>query len=450
MSRRSFRSRFTSRWVALLPALVLVANAAIPVTAAEGDTYTAVWVDGATTTDTLDLDGGTTTATLRITNDSASNTLGSASITLPSDYELSDTQTLGDTFIVPNLGLDPGTSADVNIALRTPCLPNVTAEPWTTAAKGSSDFSGDDDFTRNAETNEPATTRDNTSCQLRFANQPNTTKTLNVIKDGYNSTGDPLSVQIFDPETDAVVDTDADVTITIGTNKAGTVALAGDVVAAVNGTATFSALTIDKAGTPYTLKADSDVATNTDETGNFTVADTVAKCNGAGCKFNQAGGGVSYTTTPTTGKNGATFVASLNVPNLRIDCEFAPYNYPASRQPNSVWFLYDDGATGQSAKTNVIVIPGNIVKITPENGTSKYRVCYSSPVRFRDRNGNLAPLDNTRTGNPTTYFGVNWYTGLLPDCAKKNPVAPCVVKWVGSGPDRVGTFLTPPGDPGFR
>jgi len=45
---------------------------------------------------------------------------------------------------------------------------------------------------------------------------------------------------------------------------------------------------------------------------------------------------------------------------------------------------------------------------------------------------------------------VNWYTGLLPDCAKKNPVPPCVVKWVGSGPDRVGTFLTPPGDPGFR
>ena len=171
--------------------------------------------------------------------------------------------------------------------------------------------------------------------------------------------------------------------MTTGTNKAGGT-LSNATVAADAGTATFSALSLNKAGTPYTLKASSVVATNTDETANFTVADTVAKCNGAGCKFNQGNATGSYTTTPTTGKNGATFVASLNVPNLRIDCDFAPYNYPASRQPNSVWFLYDDGTNNRSAKTNVIVIPGNVVKITPENGTSKYRVCYSSPVRFRD------------------------------------------------------------------
>ncbi|MFL5684679.1 MAG: hypothetical protein ACJ77D_01365, partial [Chloroflexota bacterium] len=68
---------------------------------------------------------------------------------------------------------------------------------------------------------------------------------------------------------------------------------------------------------------------------------------------------------------------------------------------------------------------------------------------FKDRLGHDAAID-TRPGNPTEYFGVTWYTGLLPDCAKKNPVPPCVVSWVGSGPDRIGTFLTPPGDPGFR
>jgi hypothetical protein len=368
-------------------------------------------------------------------------------VTLPSDYELLPDEVFGATVMITGLDVAPGESADdITINVRAPCLPNTDGTTWVTTAENSESAA----FALADGPGDPTTTRTDASCQLRFANQPNTTKTLNVIKDGYNSTGTALQVEIIDPETHDVVSTDADVTMSIDTNPGGG-ALAGEVVAAVEGTATFSGLTIDKpAGTPYKLKASSEVATNTPKTNPFTVADTVAKCNGAGCKFNQAGGGVSYTTTPTTGKNGATFVASLNVPNLRIDCEFAPYNYPASRQPNSVWFLYDDGATGQSAKTNVIVIPGNIVKITPENGTSKYRVCYSSPVRFRDRNGNLAPLDNTRTGNPTTYFGVNWYTGLLPDCAKKNPVAPCVVKWVGSGPDRVGTFLTPPGDPGFR
>ena len=447
MSRRSSRSRFATRWVALLPALVLAANAAIPVSAVDPvRRYSASWVDSDTPTSTLDLQGGSQTLSLRITNDGTSTeNIASISVTLPADYTLLPDEISGGTLTVSGFDLAPGADTDVPVDVRAPCLPNTDPSTWVTTAE----TSGSDAFVLADGPGDPTTTRTDASCQLRFANQPNTTKTLDVIKDGYNSTGTALQVEIFDPETNDVVSTTEDVAMSIGTNPGGAT-LAGDVVGAVDGTATFLGLKLDKAGTPYTLKADSDVATNTAESNPFTVADTVAKCNGAGCKFNQGNATGSYTTTPTTGKNGATFVASLNVPNLRIDCEFAPYNYPASRQPNSVWFLYDDGATGQSAKTNVIVIPGNIVKITPENGTSKYRVCYSSPVRFRDRNGNLAPLDNTRTGNPTGYFGVNWYTGLLPDCAKKNPVAPCVVKWVGSGPDRVGTFLTPPGDPGFR
>jgi len=448
MSRRSTISRLRSRWVALLPALVLAANAAIPVSAGEGDIYTAAWVAGEGTSGTIDLDGGTTDVSLRITNEATNeNNIGSVSVTLPADYALLPGEELGATVDVSGLNLANGQSVDIPIDLRTPCLPNPDASDWAVDVSGTGEEPVQ--FAPDPETSAPSTTRNDTSCQIRFANQPNTTKTNSVIKDGYNSTGSALNVEIFDPETDDVVSTTEQVVLSTGTNKAGG-ALAGNSVAAVGGTASFPNLSLDKAATGYTLKADSDVATNTAESNSFTVADTVAKCNGAGCKFNQANATGSYTTTPTTGKNGATFLASLNVPNLRIDCDFAPYNYPASRQPNSVWFLYDDGTSNQSAKTNVIVIPGNVVKITPENGTSKYRVCYSSPVPFRDRNGNLAPLDSTRTGNPTAYFGVNWYTGLLPDCAKKNPVPPCVVKWVGSGPDRVGTFLTPPGDPGFR
>ena len=161
MSRRSSRSRFATRWVALLPALVLAANAAIPVSAGEGDIYTAAWVAGESTATTIDLAGGTTSATLRISNDGGStNTLGSASITLPADYELVDSQVLGATVELHNLDLAPGTSADVRIDVRTPCLPNETAETWVTAAKVSSDFSGDDNFTLNEESSDPSTTRE--------------------------------------------------------------------------------------------------------------------------------------------------------------------------------------------------------------------------------------------------------------------------------------------------
>jgi hypothetical protein len=107
----------------------------------------------------------------------------------------------------------------------------------------------------------------------------------------------------------------------------------------------------------------------------------------------------------------------------------------------------------------VIVIDKSIVQVTPENGASKYRVCYSSPDRFRDRTGSMAQPDpgawNTSvpgTVGPSVYFGETWYTGLLPDCAsKKNPVLPCSLGFVGnSAGDRVGTFLTPPGDPSYR
>ncbi|HET9667931.1 MAG TPA: hypothetical protein VFP09_14285, partial [Desertimonas sp.] len=206
------------------------------------------------------------------------------------------------------------------------------------------------------------------------------------------------------------------------------------------------------------LKASSPAASNTPLSGQFMVSNTVDKCAGAGCSFTENDGlDNSYTTTPKNGTEGADWATTLNLPGLRISCDFGSFDYPDSRQPNAVWYVYDDGATA-SAKTNVIVIDKSIVQVTPENGASKYRVCYSSPVRFRDRTGNLAQPDpgawNTsvpETVGPSEYFGTTWYTGLLPDCAKKNPELPCSLGFVGnSAGDRVGTFLTPPGDPGFR
>ncbi|HET9084667.1 MAG TPA: hypothetical protein VFN41_09725, partial [Candidatus Limnocylindrales bacterium] len=279
MFRRPFASRSHSRWIALLPALVLAANAAIPVSADEPvRIYSATWlVDSETTASTVDLPGGTTSDTLRITNDSTSTvTLGSARITLPSDYVLTDTEVFGDSIVVPNLGLDAGQSADVPMDIRTPCLPNTTAVAWTTAARSSSDFSESDDFTLTGST--PSTTRNATSCQIRFANQPNTTKTNNVIKNGYNSTAPELKVEIFDPATDGVVETNATVTLSTNTNPSGGT-LSGASESASNGTATFSNLKVNKPG-PYTLDADSVVVTNTDTSDPFLVGDTVAKCTG--------------------------------------------------------------------------------------------------------------------------------------------------------------------------
>jgi hypothetical protein len=365
--------------------------------------------------------------------------IGSASITPPAGYTVE-----GGIVELTDLSIAPGDYLDVTFDVTAPCLPDETPNAWSVVAKPSSDLSGEDQFTLAGEA--PSTTRDVATCKLRFTNGPATTKTNNVIKSGFNSTGDPLSVEIYDPVTDDVVDSDATVTLTATVNPAGGT-VSGNAVSASAGTATYPNLKANKAGS-YKLQASSPVTVNTPTTARFMVSDTVSTCSGNGCKFTETQGGNSYTTTPQSGTAGAKWATSLNLNNVRISCDFAPFNYPDDRQPNSVWYVYDDGTAG-SAKTNVIRIAANIVKKTADNGASKYRVCYSSPVRFKDRTGNLAQPDPWSDG-PSAFFGETWYTGLLPDCLKK-PVAPCVMSWTGaSGGDRTGTFLTPPGDPSYR
>ena len=42
---------------------------------------------------------------------------------------------------------------------------------------------------------------------------------------------------------------------------------------------------------------------------------------------------------------GARWASSVNLPGVRVSCDFAPFDYPDERQPNAIWFSYDDGDT---------------------------------------------------------------------------------------------------------
>ena len=117
------------------------------------------------------------------------------------------------------------------------------------------------------------------------------------------------------------------------------------------GVATFPALKIDVPGA-YKLKASSPAASNTPLSGRFMVSNTVDECAGPGCSFTENDGvGNSYTTTPKNGTAGADWATTLNLPGLRISCEFAPFNYSDRRQPNAVWYVYDDGGTVRRRRT---------------------------------------------------------------------------------------------------
>ena len=451
--------------IALLAGLVLVVGSSLTVNAAtDTKPYTATWVSGGNPVEnppnSISLASGSTSAVLRLTNNANPQTLGSANITLPSDYVLvsgSVGTTSGNTLQVRNLNLAPGASINITINLKTPCV-GAGSEAWGLIVKQANNFSGPpgNDFVLAAGKAAPSSTVSGSQCLLRFANQPNTTATGNTIKTGYDSTGDGIKVEIYDPGTGLTVDSNAMVTLTLGYSPAGGTLSGGGATAAAAGVATFSGLSINVAG-PYKLRASSPAASNTPNSTQFMVSDTVDTCQGAGCSFTEDQAANNYTLTPKNGADGAKYVATLNLPGLKISCQFDPYNYSDLRQPNTVWYTYDDGSTA-SLKTNVIVIDKGIVQVTPENGASKYRVCYSSPVRFKDRLGNDAPADpwTSPDGNgnvgPSTYFGQTWYTGILPDCgSKKVPPAPCVISWTGdSAGNRIGTFVTPPGDPSYR
>jgi hypothetical protein len=281
---------------------------------------------------------------------------------------------------------------------------------------------------------------------LRFANQPNTTGTGQSIRDGHGSSGDAIRVEIYDPATNEPIDTDAAVTLILGSNAPRGTLIGGE-ANAVAGVATFPDLSIDTPG-PFKLEASSPATSHTPVSDQFMVADTVATCDGPECSFTETQDQNTYTTTPVQGSAGAEWASSLNLPGVRVSCEFAPFDYPESRQPNAIWYSYDDGET-MSPKTNVIVINQSVVDQTPDNDPSDYRVCYSSPVPFTDLNGELAQPDPWDDG-PSAYFGTTWFTGLLPDCDEGDPVAPCVLKWTDENGNRVGTILTPPGDPMIR
>ena len=193
---------------------------------------------------------------------------------------------------------------------------------------------------------------------LRFANQPRTAGTGRPTRDGHDSTGEAIRVEIYDPATNRTVDTDADVTLTLGLGSARG-KLIGGTAKAVAGVATFPDLSIDTPGL-YTLKAGSATDSDTPLSDGFMVADTVATCDGPGCSFRETREPHTYTATPEQGSAGARWASSVNLPGVRISCDFAPFDYPDERQPNTIWYSYDDGDT-RSPKTIVIVIDKAIV-----------------------------------------------------------------------------------------
>jgi hypothetical protein len=278
-----------------------------------------------------------------------------------------------------------------------------------------------------SDTSDPFDITAGAATQLAFGQQPSNTRAGSAITP-------PVTVRALDSSGNLVTSFSGNVTVAIGANPAGGALSGTTTVAAVNGVATFSNLSIDKAGNGYTLNASaSGVNGATSNTFNITggvatrvefgqqptdtpagapisPAVTVRTVDSSGnldtafsgnvtitIGANPAGGTLSGTTTVAV-VNG---VATFN--NLRINRVGSGYTLVANA----------GGLTGATSSPFAITA-GTAVQLTfgqqPTNTAAGATITPPVTVRALDSSGNLV---TSFSGNVTIAIGTNPTGGTL-------------------------------------
>jgi hypothetical protein len=368
--------------------------------------------------------GSTATFTATLTNETSTQQVGSANLTLPSGFiplsvgapPVGSATLVGSTVQLRDLSLPPGASTSVSVSTRVPCSP-VTST-WSVIAKQANDFAGDpgNDLTLDA-THSSLTTTLTGRCHLgiEFASQPADSQIATAITTAtFDPTGTPITVRVLDGNGDPISSSTVAVTLSIGTNPGGGTLSGTTTVNAIGGSASFPGISIDKAGLSYTLAA-STFATAIDPaiSNSFNIANVGKRCPAGTCSSGiVAAGTTSASEVASSGAVGDLLSLYISVEGL--DC-------PGYTETSAV-VTFD--VTGTRTKTVTIVVPKAGLN------ASKMQVCFSSPTAFIDRSGALVNL------------------GLLADC--KVAVAPCVtsIKVVQNTIEAI--FETPAGDPRGR
>ncbi len=375
--------------------------------------------------------------TLTITNTSNQAQLGSANVTLPPGLTLTGAATSSstgtatanlstNTVELRTLGLQPRGSFVATVAAQVECAANHTAYVWTFQVKQANDFNGTpgNDLVQDA----PVTSTIPGNCGLSFTKQPaHSEKSPTVI-----------TSQVFQPAGDAVTVSVVDAAGllpvtwwvgTIGLDK-GNDPTAGDVAvftggtagSAVNGSRTF-APTIDISATGYTVIANA-TAGNAASQGivsglpsqSFNIVDVATICGSTGGCTARAGRGQKTEAVVDASPSGAAgdlVILSINDPTVTLTCR----GYTASSDLVVFDVTKSDGAPSLRAKTATLTLQAVFVN----KSASKYQVCFQGA-----------------TGVPL----------LLPTCAAKTPVPPCVVsKALDKFKNLVIVVSAPAGDP---
>lgn len=383
---------------------------------------------------------------LTVTNTSTQASLGSMNITAPegivltsADASPGDATLVGASLVeVRSLGLAPGQQTVISLGAQVECASNNAPYTWAFNVKQANDFNGTpgNDLTADAPTVNTVTG----TCQLAFAAQPQHAEDAPVAITSviYDPAGDPVQVAITDAtNTDKVAWWSGSVTLALGDDlSGGTAVLGGTTTAVISGGSASLAPTISRSASGYSLLATAtptagtaSVGTSTAavESASFNIVDDASICGAtSACSATAGESGKTKATvaaSSTNGQEGDLVILSINDPTLSLDC--------AGYVETSDLIVFDvtasDGTTasGRSKTLTMTLAAENVTK-----SASKYEVCWFSPIDFKTKSGAQAT------------------TGLLPTCANRNPVPPCIVsKGLDRTKDLVIVVSAPPGDP---
>jgi hypothetical protein len=372
--------------------------------------------------------GSTTTYTVTLTNETDTQTLGSANVTSPTTFTVTGAHDLsagtftvsGNTVLLRNLNVAPGGSVSVQVDAQAPC--HVSTYSWSSIAKQSNNFSGTpgNNLFLDAATSDTSTTLTGT-CALSFQTEPASAQVgTNITGAVYDPAGPAVQVAVHDAGGLTIStgsDSTSTVSLAIQTNPAGGHLTVGS-SSSSSGVTSFPSLSIDRSGLGYTLRAST---TNPDvqpiDSTSFDIVDVGARCPAGPCDSGKDVKG-STTAQEVAGPGSPGDLLTLGIGLEPLDC--AGYGESSAVVTFSV--------TGRSKTITV-----TLAKAAVTHSVSSYQVCYASPTAFVDRSGTL-------TNGPA----------LLADCADVGNVAPCVLS---RDPQKGGVqvaFAAPAGDPKGR
>jgi hypothetical protein len=218
--------------------------------------------------------GSTTTVNLTIANQASNQSLGSANLTAPAGFTVSDvsgapsgSSASGVLVKLRNLNIGPGGSSTFTITVTVPCQP-PSISTWTIAAKQSNDFNGPpgNAFTLDG-ANSNLTTAGTGACKLVFVKQPTNAQVGRTTTSvAYNPAADPVTVEVHDGSDALVATATGSVALTPSSGSS----FSGTTSSLSGGVATFPSLKSSAAGT-FTLTASGTGFASSDPSSTFDI-----------------------------------------------------------------------------------------------------------------------------------------------------------------------------------